>query len=112
MTANSVAGEGDVFATPGKVLFKGATKGSWAAGHIFYVPHAHLKIDGAPAISQASCTFAFTGDVSGTEPVTLSPGATKLQCGPASVLVHGDTITSSQYGNQLQVSSTRKLKTS
>jgi hypothetical protein len=47
----------------------------------------------------------------GTDLVTLSASATVLQCDQVSVLVDGDT-NASQYGNQLVVSSTRKLQTS
>jgi hypothetical protein len=108
MPANSVAAASDVTPIPGAIPPSGES-GTWKAGKISVTSHPHLVVGDAPAISSASCTFVFSGG--GTDLVTLSASATVLQCDQVSVLVDGDTI-ASQYGNQLVVSSTRKLQTS
>lgn len=117
MTGKSVAGQGDVSATPGNVPFTGAQSGTWTADAITVTPHPVLRVDGAPAITQASCTFSFSGansngsPVAGQESVTLTAGATTLHVGPQTVLVDGDQA-AGVFGNKLQVVSTRKLVTS
>jgi hypothetical protein len=109
MPAKSVAAASDVTAIIGTIPPSGES-GTWTAGVISVTAHPHLVVGDAPAISSASCTFSFSGG--GTDPVTLSASATVLQCDQASVLVDGDKSAVSQYGNQLVVSSTRKLQTS
>src|SRR5215831_3080182 len=117
MTGKSVACQGDVSATVGNVPFTGAQSGTWTASAITVTPHQVLQVDGAAAITQASCTFSFSGanssgsPVAGQATVTLMAGATTLRVGPDTVLVDGDQATS-VFGNGLRVVSTRKLVTS
>lgn len=103
MPASSVAAAGDVSAIAGAK--------TWTAGPVVVTNHPRLVVDGAPAISSATCTFTFTNGT--TELLTLKATATVLQCDQVAVLVNGDqVVSSSQTGNTLTVSSTRKLQTS
>ena len=114
--AKSVAVEGDVSATPGSTPYSGAETGSWTAGAITYQGYDPLTIGGTRVVSEASCTFSFSGasssgaTITGTETVTLSAGGTKLQGGSSKVLVDGDRKAGS-YGNELLVQTGAKLKT-
>jgi hypothetical protein len=105
-----VAVTAEVTATPGTVLLEGAKSGSWTAGPIDYTSYSKLKVGGRSAIHQATCTFTFAGDASGTDVVTLTAQPKKTQRGHSSVLVDGDSKTS-KYGNQLKVSAAGKLHT-
>jgi hypothetical protein len=111
-----VTRQGDVSATPGTTPFSGAQSGTWTAGTISETAYDKVVSGGAKAISQAQCTFSFTGanssgaTVTGSETVTLSAGATKLQKGAAGVIVDGDSATGT-YGNKLTASGGPKLGT-
>ena len=115
MPLKSVAREGDVSATPGTKPFTGADSGAWAAGAVTYTSYDKVVSGGARSISQAECTFNFSGasssgaTVTGTETVTLSAQPTKLQKGASSVIVDGDSATGT-FGNKLTASGGEKLK--
>jgi hypothetical protein len=114
MAAASVAGDGDVSATAGTVLFTGADKGTWTAGSVQLKTYAKLEAGGKPVVHQAECTFSFSGSagntaVTGTSRVTLTKPGRPLQKGQQSVLVDGDSVTDS-FGNKLAVTSTRRLQ--
>ena len=97
-------------------MFTGATSGTWTAGQISDTPYDKIVSGGAKAISEAQCTFNFSGanasgaPVTGSETVTLSARATKLQQGAAGVLVEGDSA-SGTFGNKLTASGGPKLGT-
>ena len=103
-------------ATPGTAPFTGADTGAWTAGTISFTSYDKLLSGGRKAISQAECTFSFTGQsssgatVTGSETVTLSAQATKVQKGAAGVIVDGDSATGS-FGNTLTAASSGKLGT-
>ena len=111
-----VARQGGVSATPGTTPFTGANSGTWTAGPISDKPYDKVVSGGAKAISEAQCTFNFSGvnasgaTVTGSETVTLSAKQTKLQKGAAGVLVDGDSATGT-YGNKLTASGGPKLGT-
>ncbi len=111
-----VTRQGDVSATPGTTPFTGANSGAWTAGTISETAYDKVVSGGANAISQAECTFNFSGAnasgtaVTGSETVTLSAKSTKLQQGAAGVLVAGDSATGT-FGNTLTASSGPKLGT-
>jgi hypothetical protein len=113
----SVATVGDVSATPGTTPYTGADSGAWTAGPISYTSYVKVASGGAKAISEARCTFSFSGansssgaTITGTETVTLRAGPTKLQKGEAGVIVDGDSETGS-FGNKLSAASGEPLKT-
>jgi hypothetical protein len=106
----SVATEGDVTATTGEVMYTGATTGTWTAGVISYTSYGKLQSGSARTISNAQCTFTFSGDVLGSETLTLRAGSTKLQLGLSGVIVDGDSVIGT-FGNRLVASSARALKT-
>jgi hypothetical protein len=114
--AKSIAVEGDVSATPGNTPYTGAESGSWTAGTITYQGYDPLTIGGTRVVREASCTFSFSGasssgaTITGTETVTLSASATKLQGGSSNLLVDGDSEVGS-YGNELLVQTGAKLQT-
>jgi hypothetical protein len=112
-----VARQGDVSATPGTAPYTGATSGAWTAGTISDTPYDKIVSGGKKAISEAQCTFSFSGvndgsgaTVTGSETVTLSAKQTKLQKGAAGVIVDGDSATGT-YGNKLTASGGPKLGT-
>jgi hypothetical protein len=112
----NVARQGDVSATPGTTPFTGATSGTWTAGTIGDTPYDKVVSGGAKAISEARCTFSFSGanasgsPVTGSETVTLSAKQTKLQKGASGVLVDGDSATGT-FGNTLTALGGPKLGT-
>ncbi len=114
MPGESVAGEGEVVATPGSTPFTGAETGVWTAGPIAVQSYSKLTIGGKPVIHQAQCTFNFSGQSSsgasivGSETVQLKAGQTLLQKTQGGVLVNGDTATG-QFGNKLEVRTTNVL---
>jgi len=116
MPPRSVARFGDVFPTPGATPFTGAQSGTWTAGAVAYTSYEKLVSGGANVISEARCTFNFTGanssgaTVTGTETVVLSAESTKLQRGASNVILDGDSATG-EFGNTLAASSGAKLET-
>jgi hypothetical protein len=116
MATKGVATEGDVTATAGTTPYTGASSGTWTAGSVSCTSYAKLHAGGAPAISEATCTFNFAGTSAsnsadtGSETVTLRAGPTTLQGGASGVLLDGDSKTDS-FGNKLAASSAAPLKT-
>jgi hypothetical protein len=113
MAGKSVAVTGEVNVTEGTMPFKGADSGSWEADPVTEEPCNRLTIGGKTVIRGASCLFRFTGKasgatVTGSETVTLTPGATALRGEQSSVLRHGDSKTG-HYGNKLEVNTNNKL---
>ncbi|MDJ0676392.1 MAG: hypothetical protein QNJ36_13575 [Calothrix sp. MO_167.B42] len=106
----------DVQAIPGTTPYSGAANGSWTAMPVEYTSYSKLTIGGKAVIYEAECRFLFSGanssgaPVVGQEVVTLTAQTTKLQGSLSNVLVTGDSA-KGQYGNQLQVNATNKLKT-
>ncbi len=90
----------------------------WKPGPVTATPHPRLMVNGAPAVSAATCVFAYTGPPplppNPTDPVTLNAKPTVLRCDGTGVLVDGDSVTSA-VGNTLKVSvlpnSPRSLRT-
>lgn len=107
-----VATKAAVRAEPSAVLLPPATSGTWTRqGEISVTSYAKLKIDGQAVVSEAKCTFAFSGTapngaaVTGSDVVSLSAavlGKTKLQGGAQQVLRDGDRF-KSPLGNALVV---------
>ncbi len=129
MAGKSVATKADVKTTPStQTPYPPADPlpagGAWTAGPVTVTSYAKLTIGGQPAISEAKCTFSFTGTqtipgppvvkkpVSGTDDVTLSAaalGTTKVQGGEQQVLRDGDQSNTSPYGNVISISASEKL---
>lgn len=117
-SGKAVAGVGDVTATPGTKMFTGADTGTWSAvGDVTVVPYPKLRAGGDEVIYQASCAFKFEGKagntpVFGAETVTLTAsGEAKLQKGGSGVLRDGDGV-EGDFGNRLDVASSRTLRSS
>jgi hypothetical protein len=112
----SVATVGDVSPTPGTTPFTGAKTGTWTPGAVAYTSYAPLRSRGVNAISEARCTFSFSGSteggstVTGSEEVVLRAASTVLQKGAAGVIVDGDSATGT-FGNRLSASTAEPLKT-
>jgi hypothetical protein len=110
---------GEVTATAGTTMYSPAVKGSWLAGPVIPTSYSKLKSGGGAVLSEAKCTFSFTGTgptpaeapVSGTSTVTLSAQTTRLQKGASNVLVDGESK-KDEYGNELKASAQGKLSTS
>lgn len=110
----AVACDGNVTATAGTTPYTGADSGTWTPGQVKYTTRPKVKAGGVAAISQAECTFSFSGKsgntvVNGSEKVVLTAGQTKVQKGAGGVLLSGDSKTSA-YGNKLEATSSAKLK--
>lgn len=117
MGGKAVAGKGDVEATVGTKPFTGANAGTWTAGNTKETASTTLKSGGAFVLHSATCTFDFDGTnaagatVKGKSTVTLEAKPTALQPGGRPVLVHGDSA-EDLFGNKLEVTSTRPLRSS
>lgn len=118
MPGKSVATEADVKTQAGTTPMQPAAGGTWTPGPVTVTKYAKLKTGGQPAISEAQCTFTFSGNapngapVTGTEPITLSAaalGRTKLQGAEQQVLRDGDRSNTSLYGNEIFIVAAEKL---
>jgi hypothetical protein len=115
MPAHSVATATDVTAVPAPPPPGPPSalppKSPWVPSPVLPTPHPSLMVDGAPAISAATCTFTFTGTPpQPPDQVVLNAKSTALRCDGVGVLVDGDFFTS-PLGNTLKVTSTRGLRT-